>query len=119
MSLFCVSICNKYEYNFICQKLFVVPISKQIQKFKISQILPSLALTHSDVFYQRQFASYNLCIHNAAQDEAIMCFWTQTERKRGADEILSCLHKYILSNYQALENGQNRSLIIWSDRCVG
>jgi len=77
------------------------------------------ALTHSDVFYQRQLGSYNLCIYNAGQDDATMCFWVQTEGKRGADEVISCLHKFILANFDVLPENQNRTLTLWSDRCVG
>jgi len=47
------------------------------------------ALTQSDVFFRRQLGSYNLCIYNAGQDDATMCFWVQTEGERGADEVIS------------------------------
>lgn len=38
--------------------------------------------------------------------------------KRGSLEMASCILNYIENNYDILEHGEERKLIIWSDRCV-
>jgi hypothetical protein len=48
-----------------------------------------------------------------------MCFWTQRDGARGAAEVFSCVNKYIRNRFQILEPGAQRTLVVWSDRCVG
>lgn len=85
----------------------------------LQQVLFSPTLTHSNVFYQRQFSTYNFCIHNPATKDSVMHVWHETTAKRGSAEIVSCLLSFILSHFKPLERCESRSLIIWSDRCVG
>lgn len=85
----------------------------------LQQVLFTPMLTHSNVFYQRQYSSYNFCIHNMTNGEASMFIWHECIAKRGANEIASCLLKYIVSNFRPLQSGEERKLVVWSDRCVG
>ncbi|KAJ8930801.1 hypothetical protein NQ314_016357 [Rhamnusium bicolor] len=57
----------------------------------LQQVLFSPTLTHSNIFYQRQFSTYNFCIHNPATKDCVMHVWHETVAKRGSAEIASCL----------------------------
>ena len=85
----------------------------------LQQVIFTPNLTHSDVYYQRQFSNYNFCIHNMGKNEATMCIWNESTGKRGAAEIVSCILQYIENNFVKLQPHEVRTLIIWSDRCVG
>lgn len=85
----------------------------------LQQVLFCPNLTHNNVFYQRQLSCYNLAIHNAGSNKAMMFFWDETIGKRGSAEVASCVLKYITSHYLKLREGEIRKLIIWSDRCIG
>lgn len=85
----------------------------------LQQVLFCPTLTHSNVFYQRQLATYNFAVSNMLNNETVMHVWNETTAKRGSAEIASCILKYITSIFNVLENGQQRKLILWSDRCVG
>ena len=85
----------------------------------LQQVIATPNLKHSDVYYQRQLSNYNFCIHNLGKNEATMCVWNESCGKRGASEIVSCILHYIVENFQKLLPHETRSLVIWSDRCVG
>lgn len=85
----------------------------------LQQVLFCPTLTHSSMFYQRQLSCYNFNIHNLGTNRATMHLWDETIAKRGSADIASCIFKYITSNYEKLQRGEQRTLIVWSDRCVG
>lgn len=39
--------------------------------------------------------------------------------KRGSSEVASCMLHYIRSNYKPLSIGEERTLVVWSDRWIG
>lgn len=71
------------------------------------------------MFYKRQFSTYNYCIFNGATSVGAMYVWNESIGNRGSDEVASCLLLYVEQNYNQLENGQQRTLVFWSDRCRG
>lgn len=85
----------------------------------LEQVLFTPNLTHSDVYYQRQYSNYNLAIHSMGNNEVTMNVWHETIAKRGSAEISSCIVRYILNTFNKLETHQQRSLTVWSDRCTG
>lgn len=85
----------------------------------LQQVLFCPNLTHNNVFYQRQLSCYNLAVHNAGTNKAMMFFWDETIGKRGSAEVASCILKYITLHFSKLMEGETRRLVIWSDRCVG
>lgn len=85
----------------------------------LQQVLYTPMLTHSDVYYQRQYSSYNLGIHNITKNEAHMFLWHEIIAKRGSREIGSCILNYVQTTFPKLLPNQERKLILWSDRCVG
>lgn len=44
--------------------------------------------------------------------------WNESIASRDSAEIASCLLKYVTNNFSVLQDGQERTLIVWSDRCV-
>ncbi|XP_051158212.1 uncharacterized protein LOC127279729 [Leptopilina boulardi] len=85
----------------------------------LQQVMYLPMLTHSSIFYQRQLSCYNFAVHNPSTKHAQMFLWHEGIAKRGALEISSCILQYIKQNYQKLNENEERTLIIWSDRCVG
>lgn len=85
----------------------------------MQQVLFCPTLTHSDIFYQRQLSCYNFAIHNMGTNRATMHLWYECIAGRGSTEIASCLIKFVITNYNKLTEGEERKLIVWSDRCVG
>ncbi|CAG7731313.1 unnamed protein product [Allacma fusca] len=46
-----------------------------------------------------------------------MFLWNETDAKKGADEVASCLYRFISTRFQPI--CAERTLVVWSDRCVG
>ncbi|CAG7676667.1 unnamed protein product [Allacma fusca] len=76
-------------------------------------------LTCSSAFYLRKFGTYNLCIHDESKNKGHMYLWDECDAKKGADEVASCIYKYITTKFTPLDLGSTRTLVVWSDRCVG
>ena len=85
----------------------------------LEQVIFTSNLTHSDVFYQRQYSKYNFAVHNMKDNQASMYLWHEAIGKRGANEIASCVLIHIKKNYSPLQPGELRIMNLWSDRCVG
>lgn len=77
-------------------------------------------LTHSNVYYQRPLANYNLCIQEMGTDNPpTMCLWHEGIAHRGSIEVASCLLKWAETSFAPLVQAKERKLIIYSDRCCG
>lgn len=79
----------------------------------------SPTLTHAKVFYSRQLASYNYAIYDGATGNCDMAYWNELDGCRGVDEVVSVIMKSVTAQYTPLGPGQARTLVLWSDRCVG
>ncbi|KAJ8887652.1 hypothetical protein PR048_013870 [Dryococelus australis] len=66
-----------------------------------------------------QLSCYNFAIHEAWSNRVTMNIWDETVGKRGSADIVSCILKDVPDNFAVLKEGEERKLIIWSDRCVG
>lgn len=66
-------------------------------------------------FYKRQLCFYNSGIHSASNDTGHWYVWVEGEAGRGAQEVGSCLIKYI--NQKLKPTAEH--LILWSDCCGG
>lgn len=70
----------------------------------------------SNVFYYtRNLSVYNLGIHDARTNKGYFHVWVENEAGRGAQEIASCLIKYLESHLQE----EAEEIIMWSDSCGG
>lgn len=85
----------------------------------MQQVIFTPNLTHSDVFYKRQYANYNFCVKDFHRDQSEMFVWHESIAGRGSMEIASCVFKFITNHYTPLGPGEFRKLTMWSDRCVG
>lgn len=85
----------------------------------LQQVLFTPNLRCSSSFYLRKLSNYNLGITLANTNIAHMHIWSETMAKRGSNEVASCIYHFITTNYEVLENGQTRTLVLWSDRCCG
>lgn len=72
-----------------------------------------------NMYYQSQYTSYNFAVHNITTQEASMFLWHVVIAERGLKKIVSCLLKYVVSNFTPLKPNEERKLIIWSYRFVG
>ena len=84
--------------------------------FDLQSVFSVPRLSSNVVFYKRQLSVYNLGIHDCATETAYMNVWDETTASRGAQEIASCLRKYLTSNGN---QGNKTELILWSDSCGG
>nr|CAH7729287.1 unnamed protein product [Callosobruchus chinensis] len=73
------------------------------------------ALTFLLIYYKRQLSIYNEGIHPGSTDIPYCFTWKEGVAGRGAQEVGSCLVKYINLH---LKNGVEH-LVLWSDSCGG
>lgn len=65
--------------------------------FDLQKMLPTPVLSCSRAYYARQLWTYNFCVHNLKDGNAVMFMWNESQAARGCKEIASCLLKFILS----------------------
>ncbi|KAF2349213.1 hypothetical protein FHG87_020030 [Trinorchestia longiramus] len=99
--------------------------------FDLQKTQPLPHLTTSVAFYKRQLWLYNLGINTRHDNKGHMCTWLESEDRRGANELCSCLLEFLKTkNWSAIEHvktfsdccgGQNRnrtmiSFMMWACR---
>jgi len=115
------------DFVTICVDLQAVSVKKYSSMFSdysnvygfLTQVYSLPELTNSLHYYKRKFNVLNLGIFDAYSEDTTMCVWTQMDAGRGSEEVLSCVLKYFRNNFAALFPNEERTLVIWSDRCVG
>lgn len=73
------------------------------------------ALTHTQMYYSRQFTCINLGIHFEDEAKGFMYMWDERSGKRGCNEIGSCVYNFITTQLKTTKP----KLILWSDNCGG
>ncbi|CAG9814746.1 unnamed protein product [Phaedon cochleariae] len=88
---------------------------KHVAVFDLQRTLPVPALSTSVAYYKRQMWVFNLCIHDEVRNVGHMFIWDESIASRGAQEIVSCLIKYI----SLLPDTPNKIINLYSDACGG
>lgn len=83
--------------------------------FDLEKTLPLPRLPTGILFYKRQIWLYNLGIHSGKTNKGFFNIWMEYEAGRGAQEIGSCLMKYVDENVSS----DITELVMWSDSCGG
>lgn len=71
--------------------------------------------TSNVFYYTRNLNMFNLGVHDARTDRGFFHTWLENQAGRGAQEIASCLIKFLDANLQP----EAEELIMWSDSCGG
>ncbi|CAK1590334.1 unnamed protein product [Parnassius mnemosyne] len=96
--------------------------SKQIDSnnivaiFDLQAVLPSPIGQSSAFFYKSKINCYNFTVSNINDDTTLCFFWHEGLAKRGANEIGTCIYKFLeeLSHKQ-----RDKDIILYSDNCCG
>ncbi|KAK3925611.1 30S ribosomal protein S12 [Frankliniella fusca] len=89
--------------------------TKQVVAFDLEQVLACPQLSSGETFYKRQLSVYNLTVYNCSTKSAVNYMWSEVEAGRGANEIASCVTRYI--NEEVAEPVTH--LTMFSDTCSG
>ena len=82
--------------------------------FDLEAVLYSPLFFSKPIFYKRKLAMYNFTVYEVAKKNGFCYMWDETQGKRGANEIATCLEMFI-NNIP--KNVQHLSL--FSDNCPG
>ena len=69
----------------------------------------------SSYYYHRKLSLYNLTMYSLGSGDVNCYLWNETQAKRGANEIASCLIKFLVKQVKA----GFTSFIFFSDNCAG
>ena len=79
----------------------------------LQQTLPCPKLSCNRAYYTRKVWLYNLCIYDVIGKKPTLYMWEETQGGRGADDIASCIHRWLEDN----ANGRKK-LRIFADNCA-
>ncbi|KAF0706908.1 Uncharacterized protein FWK35_00037669 [Aphis craccivora] len=75
---------SKCEGNFLCSC------------FDLQKVLSSPSGQNMNLYYSRKFSSYNCTIYESGTQNAFAYLWGEINGKRGCNEIVTCIHKYLI-----------------------
>lgn len=84
--------------------------------YDMQKTLPLPRLSTNILFYKRQLWLYNCGIYAGKEKKSTFNIWIEGDAGRGAQEVGSCLRKYILGDNIS---DKVEELILWSDSCGG
>jgi hypothetical protein len=83
--------------------------------FDLQQVLQCPYGANSLFYYRHKLDLYNLSVYDLATGKAKCFIWDQMQAKRGANEIGSCLHRYLTG----LSEEGIREVVMYADNCGG
>ena len=84
----------------------------------LQQTLPCPRLRAGAAYYKRKVWLYNFCVYDINEQEGSMFVWDEMTAGRGADEMASCLLKWI--DIKMRQQGQDfTTLRVFCDNCAG
>ena len=93
----------------------VDPIQYHVVTFDLQSVLQLPSGDVGQLYYKRKLVVYNLTVYGMVSPNDAYCFnWTECDGKKGANEIGSILHKYIMSLPV-----HTKHVVLFSDSCTG
>lgn len=86
--------------------------------FDLQAVMPFPRGNTSLFYYKSKVNCYNFTITNILNGETKCYFWHQGEGNRGANEIASCIFKY-LEELTIKMSDENLEVVFYSDNCCG
>lgn len=83
--------------------------------FDMQQLLPCPKSNSSSFFYKRKLYVHNLTVYDLGTSNVTCFMWPEFEAKRGANEVATCLSKYI---ERKVESGC-KTIAMFADNCPG
>ena len=84
--------------------------------FDFQQIMLCPHGQSSKYYYKRRLGVYNLSFYDYTNADAFCYMWHEGEGNRGANEVATCMYKYIEN--QKINNGK-KEINMFSDNCPG
>lgn len=85
--------------------------------FDLQSVLQCLRGVASSFYYKSKLNNFNLTFYKFRTKEVECFFWNEVEAKRGAEEIGTCVWKYLQAiNKQATDP---TDVVFYSDNCAG
>ena len=82
--------------------------------FDLQAVLTTPCSRVSQLYYKRKLQCYNLTVYSLS-DKKVACYlWSETDAKRGSNEIGTCIYKYIKSLPPHVKH-----VCLYSDSCAG
>lgn len=94
-------------------------VSNVVCTFDLQSVLPCPIGNTSNFYYKSKMNCYNFTITNIVTQGTTCFFWHEGGGKRGANEIASCLFKYLCLLSQKRESQDNIKVTFYSDNCTG
>lgn len=91
--------------------------NKLVISFDLQQAIPVPKLITGPAFYARRIWLYNLGVHDCTNDKGYMYLWSENQAKRGADEIISSILKFLEDQEELIRNIEE--LVVFTDNCPG
>ena len=82
--------------------------------FDLEAVLYSPLFHAKPIFYKRKLATFNLTAYSVANKQGYCYVWPEYEGKRGANEIATCIQKFL----ESLPN-ETTHVALYSDCCLG
>jgi len=83
--------------------------------FDLEKVLTTPQGETSTFYYKRKFATYNFTIYDIGKREGFCYIWNESDAKRGANEIATCLYMFLK---QKKDDGI-QEFSFYSDNCGG